>query len=278
MGRKGDLTMREIKLLGRVFIQGDIVARTGLHIGSGSAGVEIGGIDNTVVRDPLTQAPYIPGSALRGKMRFLAERLAGVEQNQAMGPNVYIHACTDAKQYSQCEICPIYGLPSEFEFSGPTRLNVRDVFLDVDSLIDARTEFPYTEIKWEATIDRISSAAVPRVMERVPAGARFKDFEMVYSIYEYQSEDTEEDGKADLDRLFKVFEAMQLLSDEHLGGLGARGSGCIQFENLGVAFRPSTSYGRMSKPITYSDYTNSLESLLEQSDAIYSWLAEQLGW
>ncbi|MFQ6044672.1 MAG: type III-A CRISPR-associated RAMP protein Csm3 [Candidatus Poribacteria bacterium] len=268
--------MRRIKLLGRVFIQGDIIARTGLHIGSGSTGVDIGGIDNTVVRDPLTQAPYIPGSSLRGKMRFLAERLAGVEQNYAIGADVYIHTCVNAEQYSQCEICPIYGLPGEFYFSGPTRLSVRDIFLDVDSLIDARTEFPYTEIKWEAVIDRISSAAVPRVMERVPARARFKDMEMVYSIYEYQSGDIEEYGKADLDRLFKVFEAMQLLSDEHLGGLGARGSGCIQFENLGVAFRSSTSYGRMSKPIPYSE-GNSLENLLEQSDAIHSWLAEQLG-
>ena len=39
--------------------------------------MSIGGADATVVRNPLTNEPYIPGSSLKGKMRSLLERAYG---------------------------------------------------------------------------------------------------------------------------------------------------------------------------------------------------------
>ncbi|RME56429.1 type III-A CRISPR-associated RAMP protein Csm3, partial [Candidatus Parcubacteria bacterium] len=68
------MSERKIQLKGRVFITFDIVAVTGLHIGGTDAGVEIGGVDKTVIRDKLTNRPYIPGSSLKGKMRSLLEK------------------------------------------------------------------------------------------------------------------------------------------------------------------------------------------------------------
>ena len=74
-------TNRKVTLQGRVIIQGDIVAVTGLHIGGAAGALEIGGVDSPVIRNPLNNQPYIPGSSLRGKMRSLTERLHGSEQN-----------------------------------------------------------------------------------------------------------------------------------------------------------------------------------------------------
>ena len=44
-------------------ITGKIVVKTGLHIGAGNDKVEIGGMDNPIIRNPLTREPYIPGSS-----------------------------------------------------------------------------------------------------------------------------------------------------------------------------------------------------------------------
>jgi CRISPR-associated protein Csm3 len=68
-------------------------------------------------------------------------------------------------------------------------------------------------------------------MERVPAGARF-DFEMIYTIYDQH----------DRDNLRQVFEAMQLLEDDYLGGHGSRGSGKVSFEALAVQWRSKAFY------------------------------------
>ena len=46
-----------------------IVVNTGLHIG-GTEQYEIGGIDNVVIKTP-DGMPYIPGSSLKGKLRYL---------------------------------------------------------------------------------------------------------------------------------------------------------------------------------------------------------------
>jgi CRISPR-associated protein Csm3 len=58
---------------------------TGLHIGAGDAEMHIGGVDKTVVKHPLTQSPYIPGSSLKGKMRSLLEWRSGAVQPEPLG-------------------------------------------------------------------------------------------------------------------------------------------------------------------------------------------------
>ena len=74
--------MSDFKLYGRVFIRGTITAKTGLHIGGSEGAITIGGVDNTVIRDPLSGRPYIPGSSLKGKMRSLTEKSDGLEARQ----------------------------------------------------------------------------------------------------------------------------------------------------------------------------------------------------
>lgn len=252
----------QVKLYGKVFINGNIKVVTGLHIGGGDAGINIGGIDNPVIRNPRTNQPYIPGSSLKGKMRSLSEKIANRPQNFRI-QNIYIHVCDNKNDYSNCDVCHIFGVPGDKDFSSPTRLAVRDVMLDENSLSGMSADLGLTEIKWEATIDRITSAAVPRQIERVPEGAIFKDFELCYGIYE----------KSDVDRLKKVFEAMQLVEDDYIGGSGTRGSGKIRFENITLSCRPGDSYGTSGTPEKFDiPDPKSMKELLNSQGNIVNWL------
>src|SRR5690554_877643 len=123
-----------VNLYGRIFVHGDIVTKTGLLIGGSESGLEIGGVDKIVIRDVLTNRPYIPGSSLRGKMRSLAEKISGAPQNQPIG-QVAIHmANKDNPQfYDEYWINPVFGVAApemsargERYVKAPTRLIVRD--------------------------------------------------------------------------------------------------------------------------------------------------------
>lgn len=59
-------------------LTGQIELLSGLHIGSGNTEIHIGGTDNPVITNPITQQPYIPGSSIKGKMRSLLEWQLGV--------------------------------------------------------------------------------------------------------------------------------------------------------------------------------------------------------
>lgn len=229
------MSERNIQLKGRVFLTFDIVAVTGLHIGGSDVGVEIGGVDKTVIRDKLTNRPYIPGSSLKGKMRSLLEKYHNKPINFPKNKPAF-HVCLSAEPYKTCDVCQVFGVSGDQEFATPTRLVVRDTFLSEESvkkLENAQTDLPYTEVKTEVSIDRVTSAANPRQMERVPAGAVFEKAEMVFSLYEGEGCSAQND----LERLSVLLEAMHLVEDDYLGGLGSRGSGKVAFTNIQVAFR-----------------------------------------
>lgn len=240
-----------IKLQGRVFLRFGICTRSGLHIGGSDMGIEVGGVDKTVVRDPLTNQPYIPGSSLKGKMRSLSEKYLGLKQNQSIAKG-FIHSCgaeyrddelktRGREEYLACDLCQVFGVPGERPFSSPTRLIVRDVHLDkcsAEKLRAARTDLPYTELKTEVSIDRITSAANPRQIERVPAGVTFSPAELIYSVF--SGEDC--DPAKDIDRLNTVIKALQLLEDDYLGGQGSRGSGHVVLQALQIGVKDSRDY------------------------------------
>jgi CRISPR-associated protein Csm3 len=249
---------KTIELKGRVFFTFDIEAATGLHIGGTETGIEIGGVDKTVIRNRLDNRPYIPGSSLRGKMRSLLEKYRGLKQNQSIGTYSSIHSCgadyrdddlktKGRKEYLECDVCQVFGVPGERPFSTPTRLVVRDVRM-TDKSADQlnatnRTDLPYTEVKTEVSIDRVTSAANPRQMERVPAGTFFGPAELVYSIY--AGDDC--DPRRDVERIVTVVEGMQLLEDDYLGGLGSRGSGKVRLHDIRVSVRSQDGY--LAQPV-----------------------------
>ena len=107
-----------IKLEKKIFITGTIEVKTGLSIGGNSVGLEIGGADKVVVRNPITNQPYIPGSSLKGKMRSLLEKIEkGNDINHKVAKDRYIHQCSE--NVEPCLICKIFGLPAEHKKSTP---------------------------------------------------------------------------------------------------------------------------------------------------------------
>lgn len=266
---------KQIKLEGRVFITFDLEAVTGLHIGGSDTGIEIGGVDKTVIRDPLSNRPYVPGSSLRGKMRSLLEKYNGLPQNQRIGQG-YIHSCDDGEKYLDCGVCQVFGVPGERDFGTPTRLIVRDTQLtdaSAEALIEkAHTDLPYTESKTEVSIDRVTAQANPRQMERVPAGAVFGPAELVYSLY--SGDDC--DPARDIDNLRVLAEGLQLLEDDYLGGLGSRGSGKVALKEIRVTLRTG-DYLADPTPVTpdgepYKD----LSALIADLDALKDRIAQAL--
>jgi len=260
--------IEQVNLYGRIFLRARIRAKTGLHIGGAPAALSIGSVDNPVLRDPLTNRPYIPGSSVRGKMRSLWEKMTGAPQNQSIGRNVWIHMAKDRDQYEISEVSQIFGVTGDAEASFPTRLLVRDAFLSEESekrlREQAHTDLPYTEVKWEAAIDRVTSAATPRQMERVPADTAFDGFELVFSVYRPQ----------DLELFVKVLEAMQLLQDDYLGGQGSRGSGKIAFESVKIACRARNSYGVEKQWDGEQDTVSGI--LADRRDGLLDWLRGQI--
>lgn len=239
--------MPNIHLKGKVVITGEIEAVTGLHIGGTTGGLDIGGVDLPVLRHPVTQEPYIPGSSLRGKLRSLLDRYIPTELNQEIG-QVTIHSCQEEDDYNNCVVCRLFGLPGERDFAQPARLIVRDVPLSsrsAEELRGKRAGLPFTEVKTEVAIDRVTSAAVPRQHERVPAGSVFAPCEMVFSIYSLNGRGYE----ADLALFPQVFQAMELLEDDYLGGQGSRGSGKVEFRNLTLALRTRAYYEGKEEPV-----------------------------
>jgi CRISPR-associated protein Csm3 len=260
--------MHIIHLFGRVIIKGKIRAVTGMHIGGSPVALEIGALDLPVVRNPANGQPYIPGSSLKGKMRSLSEKLTGAPQNYPIGKGVTIHIAggrkrdyandkeyvkVGAEQYKTFWVNPVFGVPGEVEFpiTGPTRLVVRDVPLDPKSLEAAKDnlDMPFTEIKWENALDRVTSAATPRQIERVPAGAVFTPLELVFNVHQAD----------DVDLFGHVLTALQLVQDDYLGGHGSRGSGKVAFESLTLVCKTAPQYVE-GKP-------RSLGDLIDLSDA-----------
>ncbi|MEJ5375373.1 MAG: type III-A CRISPR-associated RAMP protein Csm3 [bacterium] len=221
------------KLLGKVELVGNLECLTGLHVGASKETMEIGALDSPVVRDPLTQCPYIPGSSLKGKLRALLEKAdPNLIPNRPGGSGTRRHECDDWEPKEgkrgvpgalHCPVCRLFGStgPGEGNKNYPARLKVRDLHLqNKEELEKIDTGLYLTEWKFENGIDRITSAANPRNIERVPRGARFS-FSMVYDVEDTttMSEDLENLGLA-----------IRLLHDDSLGGHGSRGYGQVRLE------------------------------------------------
>lgn len=242
------------KLLGKVHIQAEIECKTGLHIGGTTKGIEIGGLDNPVIKDPLTEQPYIPGSSLRGKLRSLLEWSHGLIALHPKHQGYAAYACPEleldraqAKDPQRWDsaylIGRLFGASSDDTTirrqAGPSRLLVRDAFPTKDTQADWAAhlgENIYTEVKTENALDRLTAEANPRPMERVPAGSRF-GCEMFLDIYLPE----------DAPLVAELLAGMLLLEHSALGGSGSRGSGQIVFRDVALLWLPLAYYRGQEK-------------------------------
>jgi CRISPR-associated protein Csm3 len=200
-------------------IKGKIYIKTGLHIGAGNDEIKIGGIDNPVVKNPLTNEPYIPGSSLKGKIRSLIEWQFGLSPD---GNPVDVQ---NQKNETAKQVAKLFGNGKTIKDEklakeiGPSRLSFADCnLLNKDELLRKNA---LTEEKVEVKIDRLTGTVGrggPRHMERVPAGAVFG---LSITLLEFEND-------KNLDALLAL--GMKLLELTNLGGSGSRGYGKIEFE------------------------------------------------
>jgi|SRR6476661_2599738 len=305
------------QLLGKFRLESTLLLETGMHIGGGGEKLDIGGLDKAVVRDPITQFPYLPGSSIKGKLRSILERFHNKPLNRAGGSNTYRYESDDLVDgYSEinqqpicyqgaltCPISRLFGSTGGSNFwvetsraqaeglervesngsfvtrpingvvhslvkkgrNSPARLIVRDCHLiseSAEQLKRVDTGLYMTEWKFENGIDRVTAAANPRQVERVPRGAKFK-FELVYTV--------EADGdRADnvtqaIEDLQNIAIGLSLLEDDALGGHGSRGYGQVRFEKFKCFWRDLEQYRRITEdgvdfrsPILEPDDTSAL--------------------
>lgn len=220
-----DTINQAMQFKGNIILKGKIECLTGLHIGGSKEKLEIGGVDSPVIRSPRNKYPYIPGSSIKGKMRHLLEFSTGAV-------TMPIKKLGDVSKDPR--IVRIFGIGADDSNEsglGPGRLIVRDCKPDeatVKIWTDMDSELLYTEYKPENTIDRLTSEANPRFIERVVEGSCF-DFELVYGVYQIEEKDDAALIKATNEDLENIMAALRLLESSTLGKSGSRGYGHIRF-------------------------------------------------
>ncbi|MEZ0361453.1 MAG: type III-A CRISPR-associated RAMP protein Csm3 [Hydrogenobacter sp.] len=252
---------------GQLIVEYKLKVLTGMRIGGSKESFDIGGLDNPVIKTVISildfygeakelpaGVPYIPGSSLKGKIRSLLEWANGnvesmieraINDEKTEGKSKeekIVEMAGKPSTCGKCDICVLFGtgdvetikkLKLE-EQPGPPRLIFYDAYPTEETLKNLEEELGphiYTEIKTENHINRITSKAEPRKVERVPAGAVFEG-KVVFRFFKDE----------DRQKLSLLFNGMKLLEDNFLGGYGSRGSGRVKFENIRLTFRSKDYY------------------------------------
>lgn len=198
---------------GKFEITGTIEVLTGMHIGGSKEFSAIGAVDSPVMRDVKTNDPFIPGSSIKGKLRFLLQEKYGKGITKTHNDDVEL-------------VCKLFGSGSTKENTNPqmSRLYFSDAFLTNKDYFKSIGINEVTEVKFENYIERFTSIAVPRQIERVIRGSEF-GLNIIYNGE--KDEDIEED-------LGYLKEAFELLKYSALGGSGSRGYGRVKIKDLKI--------------------------------------------
>jgi CRISPR-associated protein Csm3 len=247
--------------IANIVLKGKLECLTGLHIGGSKEKLEIGGVDSPVIQDPYTKMPYIPGSSLKGKMWALLSFSLG-KADQDPNPKKYD---------SSCPLQRIFGTSAEQRNIGPTRLLIRDAHPDEQTINmwkNLDSELLYTEYKPENHVDRLTSAANPRFIERIVKGSLF-DLELVFGIYDV-------DDVNDSDYFKYIVEALKLLEHSALGKSGSRGYGQVEFKFAEPMLVTKQDYAdgtevfkNSSKPNSHESFKDKFAKRLSNFDSTY---------
>jgi CRISPR-associated protein Csm3 len=247
-------TENKLQLKKKIILKGEIKALTGLLIGGTNTALGVGGPDKMVIRNPLTNQPYIPGSSLKGKMRSLLEVSYGYIKYNKMGKVEWIGS--DDIKYITTQL---FGNSPGNATQRPSRVIFRDGGLvNIDYLESKPTDLPFTETKTEVVIDRITSAAMPRTFERVPAGAIFS-LNIVLNVFDdshLTDEAKAQKAFGEKELLEHLFKGLQMIQDDYLGGAGSRGSGQVSFKITEIKERTRSYYqGKETEnPVDINNY------------------------
>jgi CRISPR-associated protein Csm3 len=220
--------------------------------------IEIGAVDNPIIRNPISNHPYLPGSSIKGKMRSSLELGLANSGIQVNGPaslpklepknvekdgrtvRVELHPCICGK----CVVCKLFGCGAADNARQPTRLLFRDALLTPEwavTLGEAARErgIFFAEVKPGLLIDRKRLAfAEGRFFnyERVPEGTEFS-FECVLRLFSHNvgkspidPADLVIDDETELPVFKRVLgQGLRFVENEGIGGKVGSGSGKVAF-------------------------------------------------
>lgn len=238
-------TIFDKPLKGILKLRYKIKVKTGLHIGGSKENIEIGGIDNIVIKIPIYRyklndeekearnVPYIPGSSLKGKLRALLEWV-----EKPSGENLKPIAIVKSGEpcnCGECNVCKLFGVHKAQNPKQPIRLRIDDFYPTPDTIQmwEEVLEGIYTELKSENTIDRIKgTASNPRHTERVIPDS---EFEGTFTIRVFE-------GDAYEDTVEILQKGIKMLEDDYLGGNGSRGYGRVEFTKAEIIWKSAEDY------------------------------------
>jgi CRISPR-associated protein Csm3 len=226
--QKENIIVMKSILQKKIIFRGKIETVSGLHIGGTEAGMEIGGVNSYIVRNPSDNKPYIPGSSIKGKLRSMIELVQGQIGNEKMG-QVVNGPCMDPNSNG----AKLFGNMTKGDELGqrPSRIIVRDCMLQNEHNFKHADLF-FAQAKTEVVLDRLTAKAMPRTIERVPQGAIF-GLSIVLNIFE---------GENEKELVNLVLQGLRLLQDDYLGGNGSRGYGEIKINLEAVVARDPNYY------------------------------------
>ncbi len=131
------------------------VLGSGLRIGGSKEVAGIGETDNPIIRHPISNLPYVPGSSVKGKVRSLLESRHCPQTQQNGKPC----AC------GGCLVCQLFGCGESRNIQSPSRLVFRDCQPTEETQRTWEEAGVSSEVKTEVAIDRnkgIASRSGPR--------------------------------------------------------------------------------------------------------------------
>jgi len=254
-------------IYGYIKVEVGIKTLTGLRIGGRKETIEIGGTDLIVIKDPVTELPYIPGSSLKGKLRSLIEKIEGMfgvfEFNNSQVPKEEIYKFLEdiknkkikiespepfginIKDDIKKDLDILRKIATDFPIirmfgnhkgdpGVEPRLIIRDFLLDVEktkkslNIRDGDIKDKIYEIKPENVINRIDGKAKdPREVERITRNVVFKG-ELIYKMLGWGILGENEVIEQTKVDIEKLKKAMEyLVKYDYLGGSGTRGYGKV---------------------------------------------------
>lgn len=198
-------------------ILGKIKVITGLHIGGSKEFSAIGAVDSPVMRDTYSNLPFIPGSSLKGKLRYLLQEKYGKK----------VADINTTHNDDDIRVKRLFGgsNDSSDEKVIKSRLYFSDSFISNEDELNKIGIEQVTEVKFENSINRFTAVANPRQIERVIRGVQF-DMNVIYNA---EKDEDFQELKEDIENLKKAFE---LLEYDYIGGNGSRGYGRVQITDI----------------------------------------------
>jgi CRISPR-associated protein Csm3 len=223
-------------------ITGVVHCLSGVRIGGNSNVIEIGTIDNPIIRNPITNHPYLPGSSIKGKMRSSLElslRDGASPKLSLKSPRLTQRERDGKPEISPCTcggcvICKLFGSGDSKTANEPTRVLFRDCLLTPDSLDTLATAAKnrgvfFAEVKPGVRINRATNTVATGAFfnfERVPEGTEFS-FELVLRLY---GDLDNEEARTDYRRV--IAHGLRLIEKEGIGGKISAGYGKVRFDGI----------------------------------------------